>query len=137
LQTEAQTVVPNLNIKDNSQFNIIGETELKASGSITVDTGAKLTIDGTAGYGREVYVGKSFIHKGLVEMNLFGSSAQIRILRGFALTSAEDSSYDSGDSDLINVDGGNIKIEESSRLNLKTKMHFLMIWKRLSGEHTS
>jgi predicted outer membrane repeat protein len=125
LQTNGgiETIVPNLNIKGQSQFNIIGETEVRASSSITVDTNATLKIDGTAGYGLQVHVGNRFVHQGLLEMNLFDEVAAQGMgrlkLKSFGLASSDDSGYDSGDSDLINVDGGQIIIEESSKLRLK------------------
>ncbi|MDR2251239.1 MAG: autotransporter domain-containing protein [Endomicrobium sp.] len=128
LQTNAgiKTIVPNLNIKEEAQFNIIKETEVRASSSITVDTNTTLKIDGTAGYGLEVHVGNRFVHQGLLEMNLFGESAgRDRLkLKSFDLASSDDSGYDSGDSDLINVDGGEIIITESSKLTLKTNDAF-------------
>jgi predicted outer membrane repeat protein len=129
LQTNSgiETIVPNLNIKGQSQFNIIGETEIRASSSITVDTNATLKIDGTAGYGLQVHVGNRFVHQGLLEMNLFGGAAagmgRLK-LKSFDLASSDDSGYDSGDSDLINVDGGQIIIEGSSKLSLKTNDAF-------------
>jgi predicted outer membrane repeat protein len=128
LQTNGgiETIVPNLNIKEQSQFNIIGETEVKASSSITVDTNATLKIDGTAGYGMEVHVGNRFVHQGLLEMNLFGEATGMdRLkLKSFDLVSSDDSDYDSGDSDLINVDGGEIFIAGSSKLIIKTNDAF-------------
>jgi predicted outer membrane repeat protein len=130
LQTNGgtETIVPNLNIKGQSQFNIIGETEVRASSSITVGTNATLKIDGTAGYGLQVHVGNRFVHQGLLEMNLFGEAAAREMgrlkLKSFDLASSDDSSYDSGDSDLINVDGGKIIIEGSSKLSLKTNDAF-------------
>ena len=113
-----ETIVPNLNIK--------GETEVKASSSISVDANATLKIDGTAGYGLEVHVGNRFVHEGLLEMNLFeGAEGKGRLkLKSFGLASSDDSVYDSGDSDLINVDGGEIIIRGSSKLSLKTNDAF-------------
>jgi predicted outer membrane repeat protein len=120
-----ETKVPNLNIRGQSQFNIIGKTEVSAS-SVTVDTNATLKIDGTAGYGLEVRVGSRFVHQGLLEMNLFGGAMEMDglKLKSFDLAPSDDSGYDSGDSDLINVDGGEIIITGSSKLSLKTNDAF-------------
>jgi hypothetical protein len=111
-----QSSLPQLSINDTAKFRIIGVTEVRA-GAINILENATLEIDGSAGYGMEVFVGSIFRHTGVVRMNLCGQSPSVR---GFALDSGDGGDYDSGESDLINVDGGEIQIGLQSKLVLNT-----------------
>jgi predicted outer membrane repeat protein len=125
LQTsgEVETIIPNLNINNQSQFNIVGETEFRTSNNLRVDANAALKIEGSAGYGKEIFIGNTFSQNGLVQMNLFGENmATAR----HAVTLANDNEigHDLGNSDLINVDGGTINLSVSSKLSLNTNDAF-------------
>ncbi|MDR2399118.1 MAG: autotransporter domain-containing protein [Endomicrobium sp.] len=129
LETEGRgaTVIPNLNVNGNARFNIIGETEVIINSDMRIESSAEFVIDGTAGHGKEVKVGTSFLQEGTLSMNLFGEPTLGRggIIRMCDTTNVEQygEQYSTGDSDLINVDG-QIELSDSSRLKLATNDAF-------------
>jgi predicted outer membrane repeat protein len=128
LETEGRgaTVIPNLNVNGNARFNIIGETEVIINNDMRIQSSAEFAIDGTAGHGKEVKVGVSFLQEGTLSMNLFGAPTLGRgIMRMCDTTNVEQygEQYSTGDSDLINVDG-QIELSDSSRLILATNDAF-------------
>ncbi|MDR1086778.1 MAG: hypothetical protein LBL16_00765 [Endomicrobium sp.] len=88
---------------------------------------AELRIDGTAGYGKEVQVRNKFVQEGTLRMNLFRESTLgFRGIRMYDTTNVEQhgEQYSTGDSDLINVEGGTIELKDSSKLDLATNDAF-------------
>jgi predicted outer membrane repeat protein len=123
---EGRTVIPNLNVNDSARFNIIGETEVTINNEMIIRPMAELIIDETAGHGKEIQVGNKFVQEGTLRMNLFrkatlGSTRGIKMYDSAPPTVEQ---FDTGDSDLINVEGGQIELGGSSKLDLVTNDAF-------------
>jgi predicted outer membrane repeat protein len=121
-----ETRFPNLNIKNQSEFNILGDSEFRASNDIRIEEEGRLRLCGRGGRGREIFVGNSFLQGGIVEMNLFGRPV---VERGHIMTFDIDNNdinfgLEEGESDLINVEGGRIVLSTTSQLVLNSNDAF-------------
>jgi outer membrane protein OmpA-like peptidoglycan-associated protein len=96
----------------------------RIGGEVYLGKEGALKIDGSYGYRREMFVENSFLQGGLVQMNLFGGNVvEARRIRTFDIDD-NDSSYDLGGSDLINVERGRIVLSTTSQLVLNSNDAF-------------